>query len=72
MVKHSSSILQFHSLRDITSIGLQLPQLSCIILLLPTLLPVLVNDTNPHEHSFMNIPIEEQIRILQIIFKKIL
>ena len=36
MVKHSSSILKFHSLRDITSIELQLPQLSCIIqLLLP-------------------------------------
>ena len=36
MVKHSSSILKFNSLRDITSTGLQLPQLSCIIqLLLP-------------------------------------
>ena len=36
MVKHSSSILKFHSLRDITTTGLQLPQLSCIIqLLLP-------------------------------------
>ena len=35
MVKHGSSILKFHSLRDITSTGLQLPQLSCIILLLP-------------------------------------
>ena len=34
MVKHSSSILKLHSLRDITSTGLQLPQLSCIILLL--------------------------------------
>ena len=36
MVKHSSSVLKFHSLRDITSTGLQLLQLSCIIqLLLP-------------------------------------
>ena len=34
MVKHSSSILKFHSLRDITSTGLQLPQLFCIIQLL--------------------------------------
>ena len=34
MVKHSSCILKFHSLRDITSTGLQLPQLSCIIQLL--------------------------------------
>ena len=30
MVKHSSSMLKFHSLRDITNTGLQLPQLSCI------------------------------------------
>ena len=34
MVKHSSSILKFHSLRDITSTGLQLPQLFCITQLL--------------------------------------
>ena len=31
MVKHSSSMLKFHSLRDITNTGLQLPQLSCIM-----------------------------------------
>ena len=30
MVKHSSSMLKFHSLRDITNTGLQLPQLPCI------------------------------------------
>ena len=36
MVNHSSSILKFDSLIDITSTGLQLPLLSCIIkLLLP-------------------------------------
>ena len=36
MVKDSSSILKLHSLRDITSTGLQLPQLFCVMqLLLP-------------------------------------
>ena len=39
MVKHSSSLLKLHSLRDITSTGLQQPQLPSIIQLL---LPIVV------------------------------